>query len=204
MARLGQLFVFLVLIPTTVPARDLPRYTTVVEPAGPPSGWDDFCERHRKDCEVPADKTNMVDLTPEIWTVMERVNSSVNRRLKERPDLKLYGKAEYWTYPANGYGDCEDYVLEKRKELIRAGLPARALLIAIVWTRQNNGHAVLLVRTDQGSYVLDNLRPSIALWSLTPYDFVKRQSETDPTQWVYTDGPKAEPRTVDSQQQRGI
>jgi predicted transglutaminase-like cysteine proteinase len=186
----GLLPPFALVALTAVPllARDLPRFTTPVEDASPPHPWIEFCKRFSGDCAVRGDEPNQVDLTPETWALLERVNLSVNRRIKEQPDPEHYGREDVWTYPTDGYGDCEDFVLEKRRALIRAGLPAKALLIAVVWTKDNAGHAVLMVRTDQGSYVLDNKRPSISLWSLTEYDYVKRQSEKDPTRWVYIDG----------------
>jgi predicted transglutaminase-like cysteine proteinase len=168
-------------------ARNLQKFTTPVEDASPPAGWLDFCGRHQEDCAVPGGGPDMMDLTPETWTVLEQVNASVNRRVKEVEDRKHYGRSEFWDYPSDGSGDCEDYVLEKRRQLIRAGIPAKAILIAIVWTKQDNGHAVLIVRTDQGAYALDNLRPSVTLWSLMPYDYVKRQSEADPNHWLYID-----------------
>jgi predicted transglutaminase-like cysteine proteinase len=41
---------------------------------------------------------------------------------------------EHWDIGADGYGDCDDYALAKRMALIEAGLPMRALRIAIVRT----------------------------------------------------------------------
>ena len=46
--------------------------------------------------------------------------------------MKHYGIADYWTLPTDGKGDCEDYALLKRHELIRLGWPSSALLMTIV------------------------------------------------------------------------
>jgi len=90
----------------------------------------------------------------------------------------------FWNYPDDGYGDCEDYVLQKRKMLMQAGWPREALLITVVRDKNNDGHAVLTVKSDKGEYVLDNQTDDIVLWSDTGYRFVKRQSQSDPNQWV--------------------
>ena len=97
---------------------------------------------------------------------------------------------EKWSYPDDGYGDCEDYVLLKRRMLIEAGWPRSALLITVVRDRKGDGHAVLTVRTDKGEYILDNQNDKILPWSDTGYRFVKRQSQSDPNTWVALGDPR--------------
>ena len=63
----------------------------------------------------------------------------------------------------NGAGDCEDYVLEKRRELMHKGLSASDLLITVVRKPDGEGHAMLTVRTDKGDFVLDNLTDAVAV-----------------------------------------
>ncbi len=48
----------------------------------------------------------------------------------------------------DGYGDCEDYALLKRKMLMQAGWPREALLMTVVRDKKGEGHAVLTVKTD--------------------------------------------------------
>ena len=95
-----------------------------------------------------------------------------------------YGKIDWWTYPVDNKGDCEDYVLEKRRRLIEHGWLESTLLITVVRDENNEGHAVLTVRTDEGDLILDNKRNDIASWAETPYTFVKAQSQRDPLHWV--------------------
>jgi predicted transglutaminase-like cysteine proteinase len=90
---------------------------------------------------------------------------------------------ERWSYPDDGYGDCEDYALLKRRMLIESGWPREALLLTVV-RGEREGHAVLTVTTDKGDYVLDNINSDVLLWSNTSYRFIKRQSEYDPNVWV--------------------
>ena len=71
-------------------------------------------------------------------------------------DLEHWGVVESWYYPDDGYGDCEDYVLLKRRMLMQAGWPREALLITVVRDKNGDGHAVLTVKTDKGEYILDN------------------------------------------------
>ena len=46
------------------------------------------------------------------------------------------------------------------------------------------GHAVLTVATDAGDYTLDNRVGAVKRWNDSPYKFLKRQSHTNPLQWV--------------------
>jgi predicted transglutaminase-like cysteine proteinase len=101
-----------------------------------------------------------------------------------------WGVIDRWNYPDDGYGDCEDYVLLKRKMLMQAGWPRQALLITVVRDRNGDGHAVLTVKTDKGEFILDNQSPEILLWSETGYHFVKRQSQNDPNYWIGLGDPR--------------
>ena len=85
-----------------------------------------------------------------------RINRWVNETIKPMTDLEHWGVAERWNYPDDGYGDCEDYVLLKRRMLMQAGWPRQALLITVVRDKQGDGHAVLTVKTDKGEFILDN------------------------------------------------
>jgi len=178
----------------TLPASALPAvhaaplYTVVVENAKAPKGWSEFCKHYARECEVRADKPQDIHLTSEVWDTLVAVNSSVNRDVRPMTDKRHWGRVNKWTYAEDGYGDCKDYVLVKQRRLIEAGLPRGSLLVTIVWTKQNQGHAVLIVRTDKGDYVLDNLSRQVLLWTKTSHDYVKRQSQTNPNAWVYIDG----------------
>jgi predicted transglutaminase-like cysteine proteinase len=90
---------------------------------------------------------------------------------------------EFWTYPDTGAGDCEDYALEKRRALIELGWPPRALRFGVATSPETGRHAVLVVRTDKGDLVLDNLNPYIVSWGSTRYEWVSLQSGEDPMVW---------------------
>ncbi len=148
-----------------------------------PVGHAEFCQARPAECGPNADLVSAVPLTEGLWQQLLLVNAAINQSIVPVTDQDLYQVAEFWTYP-NGYGDCEDFALAKRRELINAGWPASALLMAVVKQSNGEGHAVLMVRTDRGDLVLDNQVGSIDLWSATPYKFIKRQSQADAGQWV--------------------
>jgi len=153
--------------------------------ANPPIGHITFCKRHPEEC-VRHGKQVAVTLDNDNWQDLLEVNHQVNRKVLPVTDLEFYKTEEYWTLPAQ-YGDCEDYVLLKRRKLIAMGWPTGALLVTVVYDENNEGHAILLARTDRGEFVLDNKVSMILPWYETPYRYVKRQSVENPRQWVSID-----------------
>ena len=169
-----------------LPARATDRmaYTPVLADTHAPIGWTEFCTQYPGDCAGgPTDPRDVV-LSPRAWRDLQQVNAWVNTAVKPITDLDHWGVVEKWSYPDDGYGDCEDYVLLKRRMLIEAGWPREALLITVVRDRKDEGHAVLTVKTDKGDFILDNQAASIVRWYETGYRFVKRQSQSDPNVWV--------------------
>ena len=148
-----------------------------------PVGHLEFCKSRPEECRANANPVAAVPLDDQRWQQLLNVNAYINQTVTPVTDDDLYQVSEFWTYP-NGYGDCEDYALAKRRELINAGWPASALLMTVVKQANGEGHAVLLVRTDRGDLVLDNQVGSVDLWSQTPYQFIKRQSQANAGQWV--------------------
>jgi predicted transglutaminase-like cysteine proteinase len=153
----------------------------------PPVGWVEFCARQPGECASTATAPRDIALLPEVWKDMVRVNKWVNKTIKPLTDLEHWGVVERWSYPDDGYGDCEDYVLLKRRIFIQSGWPRESLLVTVVRDKNEEGHAVLTVITDKGDYVLDNQNEDILIWSETGYRFVKRQSQSDPKVWVSLD-----------------
>jgi predicted transglutaminase-like cysteine proteinase len=129
------------------------------------------------------------------WIFVNAVNDWVNEHVKPVTDMRHWGVFDRWDYAEDGRGDCEDFALRKRQMLLNLGLPREALLMTVVWAGRE-GHAVLIVRTEDGDYVLDNKNKSILIWTKTGYDFVKRQSDTDQNAWVYIDGSPRIPAMV--------
>jgi len=173
-------------------------FVSVGETTKAPIGWVEFCTHRSWECNGAPTAARDVALTGKAWKDLVRINRIVNTRIRPMTDLEHYGVVEKWAYPDDGYGDCEDYVLLKRRMLMEAGWPREALLITVVRDQKGDGHAVLTVKTDQGEFVLDNQNEEIVLWSESGYRFVKRQSQSDPNVWVSIGGPRATTATATS------
>ncbi len=134
-----------------------------------------FCMNHAGECQLGAPNA-VVHLTPDIEDAIGRINRDVNRRIKPSRDV-----TNWRINPA--FGNCNDYVVTKRHELIAWGLPPSALLMATARTPAGEGHLLLIVKTDRGDLVLDNLSSDVIERRETDYAWLKRQSPADPLIW---------------------
>jgi predicted transglutaminase-like cysteine proteinase len=173
-------------------------YISTGEVTRAPIGWVDFCAEHAFECKVAPTAPRDVVLTNKTWTDLVRINKWVNENVKPMTDMDHWGVVEKWSYPDDGYGDCEDYALLKRRMLNEAGWPREALLMTVVREKNGDGHAVLTVKTDKGEFILDNQEEKILLWSETSYRYVKRQSQSDPNRWVSLGDPRPTVATASS------
>lgn len=149
-----------------------------------PIGWIQFCSQYPADCVAPKVSKGLSIVTKERLRELDKVNRFFNQSIKAMTDQEQYGVVEYWTYAVTGKGDCEEYVLEKKRQLIRLGWSPESLLITVVLDKQRGGHAVLTVATNQGDLVLDNVTDEILPWSKSGLTFIKRQSPADPNTWL--------------------
>jgi predicted transglutaminase-like cysteine proteinase len=154
-----------------------------------PIGHYEFCKANPDECSIQVVLTEPVILNEQAWAVINRINSYVNDIIKPMNDFDIYGRDEMWTYPVNA-GDCEDYVLLKRRFLIEKGVSPSNALITVVRKADGEGHAVLTIKTDKGDYILDNLTDRVRNWNRTGYTFLKRQADTLPGRWVTIIGSK--------------
>jgi predicted transglutaminase-like cysteine proteinase len=129
----------------------------------PPIGFVKFCVEHPTECVATGTSSEGFAITPEQWNLVFQVNTFVNGKIAPVSDLVQYGQAEYWTYPTTA-GDCEDYLLLKKRYLEGLGFPSSALLITVVLDEKKEGHAVLTLSTTDGDYVLDNRRNEVLGW----------------------------------------
>lgn len=137
-----------------------------------------FCLSRPDQCRAAPEE--ILNFDTELFETLREVNLSINRQI--RPAAKVYAAANNWSIdPVDG--DCNDYAVSKRHALLRAGLPASALLLAAVQTSAGEGHLVLLVRTDRGDYVLDNLSSQVRPAHATGYAWTKVQSASNPLYW---------------------
>ena len=145
--------------------------------------WTEFCSRHPAECAINRDEPEVMILSAKAWASIVAVNRRVNAEITPVTDAEHWGVPDRWDIPTDGSGDCEDYQLLKRKLLAEAGLPRRAMRVTVVIDEKNEGHAVLMIRTNRGDLVLDNKHDNVQPWFETGYTFVKRES-ADEIGWV--------------------
>jgi predicted transglutaminase-like cysteine proteinase len=168
----------------------LPSSATALEvgtdPVSVPAGWIEFCDRYKGECSKG--KAGTPDIIDEKHIgILDKINVNVNKWVKPISDMAHWKRIDRWDYPMDGKGDCEDYALMKRKMAIDAGVPSKALLMAVVINKQNpEGHAILLAKTMKGYLALDNRADKLlnADALSQQYAVVKIQSQQDPNIWV--------------------
>lgn len=162
-------------------------------PVLPPIGHSRFCLRYPKDCEVHTIdfRHRNIVLTPKRWNELNGVNREVNRDIV--PDIPIEsGATEKWLI-APLTGDCKDYAVTKRHELLARGWPSRALLLSEVVVPSGEHHLVLVVRTENIDLVLDNLNTNIRPIGMTyrQYQWLRIESPQNPKFWARVNMPSA-------------
>lgn len=184
-------------LPTTGHANSpSPTRLATYEPVQAPPAFLEACDRYDWLCDNdPEAEDGFTD--EELLALAKRVNTRVNNAVEHLSDLENHGTADYWTLPSNGRGDCEDFALQKMKELLAAGVAPKRLLMAVALYRRGENHAVLILRLDSGDLVLDNLTNRIRSPDRTGYRFLAMQSEEDRSELLVALGrPAAEERTA--------
>ncbi|WP_157967697.1 transglutaminase-like cysteine peptidase [Cohaesibacter intestini] len=157
----------------------------VVERTSPPAGHVHYCAREPDACARYGQ--GAVILTQTSWQQLVTINSVINKSIAPKAD----GRVDQWSVYVSA-GDCEDYALTKQRELLSRGWPSDALLVTTAYLPDGTYHAVLVVRTDRGEFVLDNLDPLILPWQKVKYRWNKRQAVGNPHIWQTIVGaPKA-------------
>lgn len=154
----------------------------------PPMAFTQFCLRYADQCKPQqiAFRGGPIRMTEDRWEDLKDVNKAVNGSIV--PEVNTGGlAAEKWLInPARG--DCNDYAVSKRFELLKRGWPARTLLLSEVRTSWGEGHLVLVVRTSVGDLILDNLTSQIRPWAKAPYHWVRMQTSKNPNYWASLGG----------------
>jgi predicted transglutaminase-like cysteine proteinase len=152
-------------------------------PALAPMAHTFFCLKYPTDCRTHKTvfRGGPVVLTAQRLAELKRINGAVNRAITPEPNTQGLAAEKWLISPKSG--ECHDYAVTKRHELLARGWPARALLLSEVVTTSGEHHLVLVVRTSEGDLVADNLNGDIRRWSKTPYQWVRIQSPANPTFW---------------------
>lgn len=172
-----------------LPGASLPTASVMAQgaPAIRPAAMDRFCETFPEECRKTPGAAVAV-LSPAHWAELQAVNQAVNAAITPGPD----GAEDVWSLGA-GRGDCDDYAVEKRHQLVARGWPAGAVSLAVARIPGGEHHLVVVVRTHRGDFVLDSLTDRIRAWDRTGYRWAMRSSAGDPRVW-HAIGPAFDPR----------
>jgi predicted transglutaminase-like cysteine proteinase len=165
------------------PALAAPPLVTRSE-APPLAAWIGFCDKRPTECAVDPAEPEVMAVTQESLDVIDAVNRYVNRTVTPITDFDHWRVEDVWDFPVADEGDCEDYQLLKRKLLVDAGMPRRAMRMTVVLNELGEGHAVLTIRTTKDDLILDNRTNAILTWAETGYAFIKRESSAK-LGWVF-------------------
>jgi predicted transglutaminase-like cysteine proteinase len=159
-------------------------------PALPPIAHTRFCLQYADECEVRGidlRRRNIV-LTPELWKELNTVNREVNREIIPQPNEGGVMAEKWLVSPPTG--ECHDYAVTKRHELLARGWPSRSLLLAEVVVPSGEHHLVLVVRLMDLDLVLDNLNANVRPIGMTRYQWVRIESPYDPKYWFTVNAPQ--------------
>jgi predicted transglutaminase-like cysteine proteinase len=134
------------------------------------------------DCEVRRTfRRQPISLTPKRWAELEAVNRDVNRAIVPQENLGGVMTEEWLVSPK--VGDCNDYAVTKRHQLLARGWSSGTVILSEVVTPQGKHHLVVVIRSREGDFVLDNLKQGILPVATTRYRWVRAQSPANPKFW---------------------
>jgi predicted transglutaminase-like cysteine proteinase len=99
-------------------------------------------------------------------SALEDVNRAVNASIEYNPEIGY----DAWVTVRRGFGDCDDYALTKKRELMRRGIPN--LRFVLCRTASGELHLVLSATTQTASYILDNKRDAVLTADRLPYTWL--------------------------------
>jgi predicted transglutaminase-like cysteine proteinase len=152
------------------------------EYALPPFQHTMFCLRYPAEC-VASPQASSLLAGPAMIRQLQKINSTVNKAIL--PISLPPSPLNQWTiFPYAGL--CGDYAVTKRHLLQSSGWPSSDLLLAeVIVRRTGEHHLILIVRTPNESWVLDNLSANITPIKITArsYSFLRIASSDEPLYW---------------------
>lgn len=96
---------------------------------------------------------------------LAKVKLLVGRLVHSASDLDTMHVADYWSNASDtldrGAGDDEDIAIVEMQALKAAGFPARDLYLSVGREKQRGLHTVLIARTADGFYILDDAQATV-------------------------------------------
>jgi predicted transglutaminase-like cysteine proteinase len=162
------------------------QYIKFDQPTLAPMAFTIFCLKYKDECKPRPQhivfRGGRLKLTAERMAQLQEVNQQVNSAIRPEPNLEGLRGEKWLLQPTSG--DCNDYAVTKRHDLIAKGFPARSVLLGEVVVPWGEHHLVVVVRTSSGDLVLDNLTGHILPWSKKSYRWVRIQTPNNPTYWA--------------------
>ena len=117
----------------------------------------------------------MIVLTPELNLSINSIAYDIYRRSIYSKDIETSGVLEFWIDKPEKRKDCEDYarayILVLREKLGLDPYSMGRVTCLAVPGDYSSGHAVCIINTDKGAYVLDNIVPKMRPWKEVPYQW---------------------------------
>lgn len=168
----------------------LPNWTRVMAVAVAQTDAFYACDVTREACSAAALSWQKIirsclDLPP--MEQLKAVNSYFNR-WPYHLDIDVYGVSDYWATPGEFLklsGDCEDYSITKYYALRKLGIPVNDMRIVMLKDSiRNISHAILAVKLDGETYVLDNLS-DLVLSHLKYEHYIPQYSVNEFYRWAH-------------------
>ncbi|HEY3678878.1 MAG TPA: transglutaminase-like cysteine peptidase [Bradyrhizobium sp.] len=161
----------------------------------PPVAHTIFCMHYPGECaETVGAASFFSSSAPALYTALDTVNRHVNIAIRPIREKSGHILTNRWLLSPLS-GNCNDYAVSKRHELLLLGWPSWALLLAEVVLANGEHHLVLVANASGESFVLDNLKPGVVpLTEAADYRWLRIESPDDPKSWIAFDS--AEPRSA--------
>lgn len=158
-------------------------HISFLSPSLAPLAFVKFCQRYPGECRKPrmVFRGGSIKLNTERYISLIDINRRVNVSIRPEANLRGVIGEEWIINPSSG--DCNDYAVSKKRQLRARGWPEHALFLSEVVTTWGEHHLVLVVRTDKGDLILDNMTGAIRQVSLTSYQWVRAQKPGSPMSW---------------------
>jgi len=146
-----------------------------------PAGFYDMCTSLEAECQ-PVVQTESLSFAD-----VRRINRLVNKDIHPQPEPP--GSDVWLVGPKDG--DCDDFAMTKRHDLIAAGFGSARARVAVGVTRGGQLHAVLVVNFGPHFYVLDNLTNEVLPVERSAVQILTVQSTENPRLWFKAPGSDA-------------
>lgn len=140
-----------------------------------PPGFATFCQENYDLCQL---RESAAPLKMSEWKEkLEELSARINKQITYTSE-----EIDGWTInPRNG--DCDDYTVTKQDELVKMGVDPSNLRAAYVLTVDEVSHVFLVVTTDEGEFVLDNMTDEVYNLDRAMLLKLSIQDSIDPTIW---------------------